>query len=64
MANKYKLKGEKEWLEDDLMEREWRMQRELTRIAEKERKRGRTWIRYDKIQIEMYGENEMKRRMY
>lgn len=41
MSKKYKLKGEEEKLEDDLTEWKWKMQRELRKIAEKERKRGR-----------------------
>ena len=53
ISKNYKLKEEKKRLEDDLTERERKMQRDLRKIAEKERKRGRrTWIRYGKIQID------------
>ena len=41
------------------------MQRELRRIAEKERKRGRrTWIRYGQIQIDdVWWRDGMRRKM-
>ncbi|KOX74657.1 hypothetical protein WN51_13091 [Melipona quadrifasciata] len=52
MTKRYKLKEEKERLEDDFTEREQKMQRELRKIAEIERKKGkRIWIKYGKIQI-------------
>ncbi|KAK1123298.1 hypothetical protein K0M31_008918 [Melipona bicolor] len=45
MTKKYKFKGEKERLEDDLTEREKKMQREIRKIAVIERKKGkRIWL--------------------
>ncbi|KAK1131957.1 hypothetical protein K0M31_016099 [Melipona bicolor] len=45
--------GDKERLEDDLTEREKKMQRELRKIAVIERKKGkRIWFKYGKIQTD------------
>ncbi|KOX70227.1 hypothetical protein WN51_05663 [Melipona quadrifasciata] len=53
ITKRYKPKGDKERLEDNLTEKEKKMQRQLRKIAVIERKKGkRIWFKYSKIQTD------------
>lgn len=64
MSKKYKFKGEKERLEDDLTERRLKMQRELKkRLWKTNGKEERLGLDMERFRQMIYGGNETKRRL-